>query len=468
MAEPGFGLSTVPRMNLVLLCILAYIGLQLLVVFFVSRRPKSEEDYLLAGRRLGPWLATFSVFATWFGAETCIGAAGEAYRGGILAVASDPFGYTLGLVATGLFFAVALWKRGLVTLADLFRQRYGAGVERLAALVMIPSSLLWAAAQVRAFGQVLASVSDFGVLTATTLAAAVVIAYTAVGGMWADAWTDLAQGIVLILGLLALCAVFGFAGGFEHLQLAGSLPARESPRPLLETLAVPIFGTIAAQELTSRVLAMRSPALARYATAGAGLLYLAVGLIPVLMGLGAAQFLSAQVEPEQVLSHLAQTQLPRPLYILFLGALVSAILSTLSGALLVAGSLAAHNLLAPLFKKAPSEKAKLRFNRYAVIGFGVAAYLISLSGEGMYELVEEASGLASSGVLVLMLFALWLPNLGGRASAVAALLASLTSFTLGQHLFEWRYPYLTSLGAALAAYLLLVPLRRAQYLIEQP
>src|SRR5579885_2720101 len=207
-------------MNLVLLCILAYIALQLVVVFFVSQRPKSEADYLLAGRRLGPWLATFSVFATWFGAETCIGAAGEAYRGGILAVASDPFGYTLGLIATGLFFAVALWKRGLVTLADLFRQRYGAGVERLAALVMIPSSLLWAAAQVRAFGQVLASVSELGVLAATTLAAAV-------GGMWADAWTDLAQGIVLILGLLALCAVFAFAGGFEHLQFSGSLPARE-------------------------------------------------------------------------------------------------------------------------------------------------------------------------------------------------------------------------------------------------
>lgn len=79
-------------MNTVLLAVLLYIVLQLVIVFVVSRRVASESDYLLAGRRLGPWLATFGVFATWFGAETCIGAAGEAYRNGLRAVAADPFG----------------------------------------------------------------------------------------------------------------------------------------------------------------------------------------------------------------------------------------------------------------------------------------------------------------------------------------------------------------------------------------
>lgn len=447
-------------MNPILLCILAYISLQLLVVFFVSRHPNSEEDYLLAGRRLGPWLSTFSVFATWFGAETCIGATAEAYRGGLGAVASDPFGYTIGLVVTGLFFAAALWKRGIYTLADLFRQRFGGGVERLAALIMIPSSLLWAAAQVRAFGQVLASVSELGVALATALAAGVVIVYTAVGGMWADAWTDLVQGIVLIAGLVLLFAVFVALGGIDHvhLQAAAGVAAGEADRrPMLEVLAVPVFGTIAAQELTSRVLAMRSPQLARSATVGAGFLYLLVGLIPVVLGLGAAGFLGAGVEPEQVLSHFAQAKLPVALYVLFLGALVSAILSTLSGSLLVAGSLAAHNLVAPLLGGQLSERSKLRFNRIAVVFFGILAYAIARSSESMYALVEEASGLASAGVLVLMVFALWLPRVGGSASAVAALLVSLVTYVAGEHLFEWRTPYLASLAAALIAYLLLAP-----------
>ncbi|GAC1629427.1 MAG: sodium:solute symporter [Nevskia sp.] len=446
-------------MNTILLSILVYIALQLVVVFFVSRRPQSEEDYLLAGRRLGPWLSTFSVFATWFGAETCIGATAEAYRGGLAAVAADPFGYTLGLAITGLFFAAALWRRGIVTLADLFRQRYGGAVERLAALIMIPSSLLWAAAQVRAFGQVLASVSELGVALATALAAVVVIVYTAVGGMWADAWTDLVQGLVLILGLVLLAAVFVGLGGLDQVHLAAAAGsaagAAAERRPLLEVMAVPIFGTIAAQELTSRVLAMRSPQLARMATVGGAALYLAIGLIPVVLGLGAAAFVGSAAEPEQVLSQFAQRYLPTPLYVLFLGALVSAILSTLSGALLVAGSLAAHNVVMPMLGGRLTERSKLRFNRIAVVVFGIAAYLIARGSESMYKLVEEASGLASGGVLVLIVFALWLPRIGGTVSAVGALLASLLLYLLGEHIFEWRAPYLASLAAAALTYLLL-------------
>lgn len=453
-------------MNGVLAAILVYIALQVLVSVAASRRVATESDYLLAGRRLGPWLATFGVFATWFGAETCIGAAGEAYRGGLNAVAADPFGYALGMAAAGLFFAAALWRRQLTTLADLFRQRYGGGVERFTALVMIPGSLLWAAAQVRAFGQVLASTGDLGVFAATTLAAVVVVAYTAIGGMWADSWTDLVQGIVLIAGVLVIGLVFAHGGGMAEFSLHGIEGANreEAPRPFIEALAVPIFGTIAAQELVARFLAARSPQLARRATIGGALLYLAVGTIPVLLGLGAAATLQETHEPEQLLSKIAQAQLPLPLYVLFLGALVSAILSTLSGTLLVAGSLAAHNVAAPLWSRlrgAPlAERTRLRFNRAAVMIFGVLAYVIALGSDSMYELVEQASGLGSSGVIVMMVAALWLPRFGGAASAVAALIASVSVYVIGEHVLEWQYPYVSSLVAALLAYTLCAPLRR--------
>lgn len=441
-------------MNWTLAALLGYVLLQLLVVFALARRPKSESDYLLAGRSLGPWLAVFSVFATWFGAETCIGATAEAYSGGLSAVAADPFGYALGIIAMGALFAAALRRRGLLTLADLFRNRWGSGIERLAALVMIPSSLLWAAAQMRAFGQVLASVSDLNYVAATGLAALVVIIYTAVGGMWADAWTDLAQGLVLIVGLLLLLVVFSMLGGFETLADTAAAAAARAPardRPLIEVLAVPIFGTIAAQEMTSRVLAMRDAKLARSATIAAGGVYLTVGLIPVLIGLGAAATLGPDVEPEQVLSRYAQSQLPPVLYVVFLGALVSAILSTLSGALLVAGSLAAHNLIAPLAGPKLGEAAKLRLNRAAVVAFGVIAYLIALGSDSLYALVEQASGLASAGVLVLMVVAIFLPALGGVASAAAALVASVAVY-LGASMLDASMPYLASLGAAVFAY----------------
>lgn len=454
-----------PAVNLTLTFIFLYIALQLVFAWWAARRVHGEEDYLLAGRQLGPWMATFTVFATWFGAETCIGAAGEAYAGGLAGVQTDPFGYALAIVIVGLVFAVPLWKRGIVTLADLFRQRYGAGVERMAALIMIPTSLMWAAAQIRAFGQVLAASSELSVLAAITFAAAVVIAYTASGGMWADAMTDLVQGIVLIAGIVVVFALVLFQdGGVAHVA---ALPTEKlhllDPQvPWLrtvETFAVPICGSIVAQELVARVLAIRSPQLARRATVGAGMLYLTVGLMPVMLGLIAANYVGTLDEQEQVLMHLAQKQLPTLLYAIFVGALVSAILSTVDSALLVAGSLAAHNLVLPL-RPDLSERARLRANRIAVIGFGIVAYVLAVASDNVYELVVEASSFGSAGILVIMLFALWGPRIGGSLAAYSALLAGLVSYVAAAHLGDADYPYLTSLAAALAAYLVALPLSR--------
>lgn len=442
-------------MTLVLGCILAYVASQLLIAFWFSRRNRTEEDYLLAGRSLGPWMTLFAVFATWFGAETCIGAAGEAYAHGLSGVIADPFAYTIGIVLTGLLFATALWKRGLLTLADLFRNRYGAGVERLAAIIMIPSSLMWAAAQIRAFGQVLSSTSELGLFVAITFAAAVVIAYTVVGGMWANAVTDLVQGIVMVLGIVLLGVVFVSIGGLG--QIAALPPERfdflheRSWPDALNTLAVPIFSTIAAQELAARLLASRSASIARGATVAAGVLYLAIGLIPVLIGLGAAAWIGADADHEQMLSLFAQSQLPQPLYILFLGALVSAILSTLSGALLVAGALAGHNLVKPLFPRL-SDAQRLRADRAAVLLLGVLAYAIALSSESVYGLVQQSSALGSSGILVMMVFAIWGGRFGGPASAYAALLAGTGVWLYCEHVLELPGAYIVSLAVAFAAY----------------
>ncbi|MBI3171978.1 MAG: hypothetical protein HYZ32_05200, partial [Hydrocarboniphaga effusa] len=281
-------------------------------------------------------------------------------------------------------------------------------------------------------------------------------------GMWANAVTDLVQGIVMVAGILLLGVVFVQMGGMERIaelpRAQLSLRGESNWLEFAETLAVPILSTIAAQELASRVLAMRSPALAGNATLAAGLLYLVIGIIPVGIGLAAAGYIGTERDHEQVLSLFAQQYLSLPLYILFLGALVSAILSTLSGALLVAGSLAAHNIVLPL---APSigDKAKLRLNRSGVVLFGLIAYVIALSSESVYSLVQESSSLGSAGVLVLILFSLWGGRLGGRVSAYAALLAGLATYVAAAHVFTWDYPYLTSVAAALVAYLACVPFK---------
>ena len=443
-------------MNLVLIGVLGYVVFQFAVGMYVSRRIRTESDYLVAGRSLGYGLAIFTIFATWFGAETTIGAAGAIYQDGLAGGTADPFGYAACLLVMGLVFAVPLWRRRLTTLADLFRIRFSPRVEKLAVVLMVPTSLLWAAAQIRAFGQVLSAASGLEVTLTITAAALIVIAYTAFGGMLADAWTDLVQGIALMIGLLILFVVVLRDTGMdalrqipaERLQLFGG-----ADTPLLATVeawAVPVCGSVLAAELVQRIIATRTPQVARNSSLVAAVMYLAIGMIPVTLGLMGPSLVPGLEHPEQILPRIAAQYLPGVLYVVFAGALVSAILSTVDSALLVASGLMSHNLIVPL-RPEMTEAQKVRVARWGVAIFGALAYVMALHAEGVYALVEEASAFGSAGIfvaLVIGLFSRW----GGARSAAASLLVGVVAWILGAYVMDLAYPYLASLAAALLAY----------------
>lgn len=439
---------------------MVYLVLQLGLGFWIARRVASEDDYLLAGRSLGFGLSLFTIFATWFGAETCLGSAGQAFSGGLSATTADPFGYAAALLLFGLLFAIPLGRRKLTTLADLFRQAYGGGVERVAVLLMVPTSVLWAAAQIRAFGQVLGATSDMNLDVTITIAAAVVIVYTAAGGLLADAWTDFIQGSVLIIGLVVLAGSALLSGDAAAVAEApaNKLTLVAAGTPLLEiveTWAVPIIGSLVAQELVARALAARHPLVARKAAVSASAMYLFIGIIPPLLGLMAAQNALPVDDPEHVLLAIAGDRLPQILYIVFAGALVSAILSTVDSALLVAGSLVAHNMIIPMAGIDGARK-KLLVNRLAVVCAGLVAYALALGSESIYDLVVDASAFGTTSIFVITMFALY-GRIGGPLSAYAALFAGTGIYAAGEYVgavAEYiEYPYLTSLAVALAAYL---------------
>lgn len=454
-------------MTLELAAVLAFVVVQLAIGWWVSRRIVGEDDYLLAGRRMGPWLATGTLFATWFGAETCVGSAGQVFEHGVSIRSAEPFGYGLCLVLMGLVLARPLWKRRLVTLADLFRERYSPGVERLAALLMIPTSVLWAAAQLRAFGQVLASASTMELEAAILAATAITLGYTTMGGLLADAITDVIQGVLLIVGLVVLLVAVVLHVGGPSAALSAIDGGRVELVPaaaggwlsVLEDWSIPILGSVVAQELVSRISAARSGAVARAAPIAAGGMYVLVGLIPVFLGLLAPALLGDLEHPEQALPRLAVLHLPGLLQLVFTGALVSAILSTVDSTLLVSSALASHDLIQPL-RPGLSERARLRLARGGVIAFGIVASGLALSAEGVFELVELASSFGSSGLVVIVflgLFTRW----GGAAAAFAALVLGASTFVVAGA-FDVRAPYLTSLAAALAAYALLSALPAAR------
>lgn len=447
-------------MNLVFLGVLVYVVIQLTIGLVVSRHMTSEDEYFLAGRRLTFGIAMMTVFATWFGAETCIGSAGAIYEEGLAGGRADPFGYALCLFVMGAVFAYPLWKRKLTTLGDLFRQRYSRRVEELAVVLMIPGSVMWAAAQIRAFGHVIAVSSDFSAGTGITMAAVVVITYTVAGGLLADAITDLIQGIALIVGLVVLFFVgMNALGGFEA-AMATVDPDRfrvftgggVTPLERIEAWAIPIFGSVVAQELVARTLAARSANIARAATISASGLYVCVGLLPAMLGLVGPSLVPGLEDPEQLLPAAARELLPTFLYVLFAGALVSAILSTVDSALLAASALLSHNIIVPLLPGA-TDQTKVRTARVTVVVLGIVAYILAWQAGGVYELVEEASAFGSSGIFVVVVFALF-TNFGGRAAAFATLAVGGGTWIAGSYVLGLAFPYLLSLVAALLTYII--------------
>ena len=440
--------------------LLAFLCLQLSIGVYLSKRISSEADYLIGGRSLGYTLATFSLFATWFGAETVIGSSSSIYGEGFSLASPEPFGYGLCLILMGALLARPLWNRGLTTLADLYRQRFGTGVERLAAVLLIPSSILWAGAQIRAFGQVLATASVVTPETGIAIAAIFVVAYSMFGGLLADAVTDVLQGLILTVGLvITLVAVVLRVGGpAEAIHLLATTdrvnlaPTAAGPLWLaLEAWAIPVIGSLTATEIVSRVIATRTAAIAQRSSLAAGAMYILVGSIPVVIALLAGSLTTDLAHPEQLLPTVARDSLPPVLFAVFAGGLIAAILSTVDSTLLVASGLLSHNLIVPI-AGVTDEAMKVRLARGGVLTFGLLAWFLALNSDGVFALVEQASALGSSGVVVTVCFGLF-TRAGSPRTAAMTLCAGAGVYVVAS-LAAHPTPFLLSLGCALGAWTL--------------
>jgi Na+/proline symporter len=444
-------------MNGVLFAIVAYVLVQFAIGAWVSRRMANEADYILAGRRLGTLLVTFSVFATYFGAEAIVASGGAVYEKGLAGATVDPFGYAVAIITVGVLFAGALWRRGLTTFADLFRERYSTGVERLVVVMLLPGSIIWAAAQVRAFGQVMSANSGMGLGTAITLAAVLVGAYSVVGGLLADAVTDAIQGIAVVAGLIVLGAVVAVAAGGVPAGLAqveaeklALLDREDGLLGTLEHLAIPVCGTIVAVELISRFLGARTAQIASAGTVLGGSMYIVIGMIPVFLGLVGARLLPDVSDVEQIVPRLAEAYLPGILHVAFIGAIISAILSAVHAALQAPAAQVSHNIVVRLLPGL-SDLGKLWAVRLTVMALCVIAYAISISSNRIHDLVETASAFGSAGVFVTTLFALF-TRIGGPASAYTSVAAGMLVWAASKYVLGLGTPYLLGLLAAAVGY----------------
>ncbi|MEQ8165323.1 MAG: sodium:solute symporter family protein, partial [Alphaproteobacteria bacterium] len=457
-ARPGCGQGW-GQVALIWISIIFYVAVQLAIGVWASRRVHTEGDYLLAGRRLGLGLASVSLFATWFGAETVMGSSAAVAEQGLAGGRADPFGYAICLFLMAIFLAYQMRRRNYVTLGDFFRERYSPLLERVAVLVLLPAVIIWAAAQLLAFGQILNVLTEVPLALSLVAATVLVILYTTLGGLWGDVVTDAVQGAVLVIGLVILLGFVLAAAGGIGAGIAAIEPGQlrlvapdETGWARLELWMIPILGSLVSQEALSRLLAARSPAIARRACFAAAGVYLALGLIPVTIALVGAHLAPDLAHRDQFLPVLAANLLPPVLFAILIGALLSAILSTVDSTLLTASALVSHNLVVRALPRL-SEKGRVRSARIIVVLAGLAAYAIARGDETILDLVVLASSFGTAGLLVTVLFGLWTRR-GGPMTALAALIVGFAVTLWGEALFALEAPFMTAIGAAALTFLL--------------
>lgn len=401
--------------------VLVYLLVTISIGLYAAQRVKTSKDFMVAGRSLPLYINVATVFATWFGAETVLSVSATFAKDGLVGVPADPFGAALCLIIVALFFAKAFYRMDLLTIGDFYRKRYGKGVEVLTSVAITISYLGWTSAQMTALGLVILVLSQ-GALTldqSILIGAAIVLFYTVWGGMWSVALTDLFQTVVILIGLLAVAWLIGdMAGGAGHVisVAADTGKLQLFPTggivewlPFIAAFLTMALGSIPQQDVFQRVTSAKDEKTAVRGSLIGGSLYFVFAFVPMFIAMGAliiepklGELFKAEDarEIQRILPDLILSKTPLWAQIMFFGALLSAILSTASGALLAPSSLFTENVLRP-FMGTVSDRRFLIILRTVLIFFTVCALLFALNSRStMYEMVQNAYKVTLTGALV--------------------------------------------------------------------
>lgn len=394
-----------------------YFSLILLIGCLASRKVKTMEDYLVAGRSLPFYLALPTVVATWFGAGSTMGVSGTVYSEGFYGVMADPFGCSLALLIAGLFFAAPFRRLKLLTISDLLSKVYGPVFERFSSIIVLPFYIGTLASQMLAMGYVFQIVSGEGLEVGILIGATIIMVYTIAGGMWAVTITDFVQFGLLSLGLLIIVPIC-----FEQVkdstvllktmvkELGSLLPNKNEAsfswlayagRILLTGL-----GAIMGQDLLQRFLASRTENIARYSgVVGAGV-YLMLGFIPILIGIAGREIYPNLETPEQLIPLLAKEYLSPIAFIIFACGLFSAIMSTADSYLLAGTTLVTNNVILKIWPLA-TEKSKITLLRFANFTIALIALTLAFSGQSIFNMMVHSGTILFVAIFVPTSFALF-------------------------------------------------------------
>ncbi|KAB1944647.1 sodium:solute symporter [Brevibacterium linens ATCC 9172] len=316
----------------------------------------NQEDFLVAGRRLGGLLYTGTMSAVVLGGASTIGGVGLGYTAGLSGMWLV-LSIGLGIIALSLFFAPKIQKLEIYTVSQMLELRYGRGSRFVSGAIMTAYGLMISTTSTVAYATVFHTLFDLNKVWSVLIGGGIVILYSMLGGMWSITLTDFVQFFIQTIGifLIMLPLVLSKSGGIG--QLFSSLPdTHTSPvgigwQAILGYILIYTLGLLIGQDIWQRVFTARSPGVARWGGFSAGvycLLYAAAG---ALIGMAATTIVPGIEVQDDVFAAVVDASMSPVLGGIVLAAALAAMMSTASGSLMAASTVCRQDIVEPILAR---------------------------------------------------------------------------------------------------------------------
>ncbi len=449
------------------LVLVVYFGLIFGISIWSAFHTRTEEDFIAAGRTIGPVVGGAVLAATQISAGTVVGTLGRHYLAGV-SWWWIWFGVWAGWLVSAFFVAPKLRRFGALTVPDYIAARFGSEKARaLAAVLIVVSYTIYLVAQFQASGEIALTVFGMRPLTAMLILVASTAFYTLLGGVRSSSYIELIQSLIMVSGLvIAVPVLLSHAGGFsQSVSFLRSLDSRllgwyYGPKELIAFGVSFGLSMAAAPYQMTRYYSMRTERTVKQAIGVSILFQLVIGLAVLAIGLLTRVLFPNLASPDQASSIMAFEVLPPLVGALLIVAMLSAIMSTVNSVLLVTGASVAHDLYGKFLRPKSTQLHLVMVNRASILLLALIPLYFALQKYGDVQtiVVEQTKFIASFFFVPVVIGLNW--RRGTAAGAVSAMvggfLACLVWEFTGQRGFSIHGIDAVEVGVAMSLLLFIV------------
>ena len=444
--------------HLDLLVVVIYLGGILAVGFWARRRASSQEQFLVAGRSVGPWLYAGTLAAVVLGGASTVGGVKLGYQYGISGM------WLVWMLGLGiLVLSATLVQRvlglRLYTIPELLERRHSAAARIAGGVVMVAYDLMVAVTATIAVGSVMQVIVGIPRVPAILISSLVMVAYSVLGGMWSLTLTDIVQFVIKTIGILFILLPGAIlrAGGLAsmHARLPRELFSLThiGTGTIVSYFVLYVFGILIGQDIWQRVFTARSVRVARYAGLAVGVYCLCYGLAGAIIGTAGRLFLPHLGDADTAFAQIVEAVLPVGLRGVVLAAALAAIMSTASACLLAASTVLLEDVY--LRVRGAGNSGSVAQSRAVTLVLGALMTLAACAVRDVIAALTVAYDLLVGGLLVPVLAAMfWKGASAAGALASIACGSILVIAMLGVAGLDSNLPIYIGLGGSLLSYAL--------------